>query len=96
MINNACYGRSSFILYPNLIIKAIGMSGQKTLYLVRHGENPANITKEMSCRKKEFHNCSISEMVMHWGNGRWVGNLIRWADATHLYGEAAELVSGLP
>lgn len=47
-------------------------------------------------RRIEFHNCAISEIVMQKGDGRWVGELIRWADASHLSGEAAELVSGLP
>jgi broad specificity phosphatase PhoE len=246
VVNDAHFGESSFILYPNLIIKAIRMSREKTLFLVRHGENLANITKEMSCRKvdysltekgrlqaeqtgiyfedkeihaiyasplkravetaeiiasrlglsvivmenfrelnvgdledmgnspeawqihlqvirdwmngkperrfpggedyfdarqrlrdgvdgvlnhengrnsivvghgglfsvglsdlcpeadrsilrsKEFHNCSVSEMVMRQVDDRWVGTLVRWADAMHLSGEAAELVSGLP
>ena len=47
-------------------------------------------------RRTEFHNCAISEIAMQKVNGRWVGELIRWADTAHLSGEAAELVSGLP
>jgi broad specificity phosphatase PhoE len=47
-------------------------------------------------RSKEFHNCSVSEMVMHPVDGRWVGTLVRWADASHLSGAAADLVSGMP
>jgi broad specificity phosphatase PhoE len=46
--------------------------------------------------KKEVHNCSISEIAMQKVNSHWVGELIRWADTTHLSSDAAELVSGLP
>jgi broad specificity phosphatase PhoE len=46
--------------------------------------------------RKEVHNCSISEIAMQKVNGQWVGELIRWADTTHLSSEAADLISGLP
>ena len=44
----------------------------------------------------ETHNCAISEMDMRRIDGRWIGRLVRWADFSHLHGEAAEVVSGLP
>lgn len=47
-------------------------------------------------RQREYHNCAISEIAMQIVNGHWVGKLVCWADASHLSGEAAELVSGLP
>lgn len=47
-------------------------------------------------RKRENHNCSISELDMQLRDGHWFGELVRWADFSHLHGEAAELVSGLP
>ena len=47
-------------------------------------------------RRTEYHNCAISEIALQKVDGRWLGELVRWADATHLSGEAAELVSGLP
>ena len=46
--------------------------------------------------KRENHNCSISEIDMRLSDGLWSGELVRWADFSHLHGEAAELVSGLP
>jgi probable phosphoglycerate mutase len=47
-------------------------------------------------RRTDFHNCAISEITLQKVDGRWLGELVRWADASHLTGEAAELVSGLP
>ena len=47
-------------------------------------------------KERENHNCSISEMDMYLSDGLWSGELVRWADFSHLHGEAAELVSGLP
>jgi len=46
--------------------------------------------------RKENHNCSISEIDVEWKDGRLEGRLITWASHAHLYGPAAELVSGLP
>lgn len=47
-------------------------------------------------RGRENQNCSISEIDMCLLDGRWQGELIRWADFSHLSGDAARLVSGLP
>lgn len=44
----------------------------------------------------ETHNCAVSEMDMQLVDGRWIGTLVRWADFSHLHGEAADVVSGLP
>lgn len=41
-------------------------------------------------------NCSVSEIDATLDNDRPVGRLVRWADFSHLYGPAAQLVSGLP
>lgn len=41
-------------------------------------------------------NCSISEILLEENNGRLQGQLVFWADASHLSGEAARLVSALP
>jgi broad specificity phosphatase PhoE len=41
-------------------------------------------------------NCSISEILLEENNGILHGQLISWADASHLSGEAARLVSPLP
>ena len=46
-------------------------------------------------KNRENHNCSVSEINMHQRNGTWSGEVVRWADYSHLHGEAAELVSGL-
>lgn len=43
----------------------------------------------------ENHNCSISVIETAEVNGMIQGSLIKWADCSHLSGEAAVLVSGL-
>ncbi|MCI0519047.1 MAG: histidine phosphatase family protein [Chloroflexi bacterium] len=45
--------------------------------------------------RAETQNCAVSELAMQRQNGRWQGDLLRWADTSHLSGEAAELVSGV-
>ena len=47
-------------------------------------------------RKQENHNCSISEILVEWKNGKLNGQLVAWAQYNHLHGEAAKLVSGTP
>jgi probable phosphoglycerate mutase len=47
-------------------------------------------------KKVETHNCAISELDMRRKDGRWTGSLVRWGDVSHLHGEAARVVSGLP
>jgi len=46
--------------------------------------------------KIQNHNSSISELQMRHINNTWYGELLRWADISHLHGDAAELVVGLP
>ncbi|MBN1136090.1 MAG: histidine phosphatase family protein [Anaerolineae bacterium] len=46
--------------------------------------------------RAENHNCSISEIEVEWRDGRLEGRLLAWATYAHLYGPAADLVSGLP
>ena len=41
-------------------------------------------------------NCSISEVLLEEKAGTLHGQLVSWADASHLSGEAARLVSALP
>jgi len=45
---------------------------------------------------KDIPNCSIAEIAMAPDGRGWVGELMRWADASYLHGEAAQLVSGTP
>jgi broad specificity phosphatase PhoE len=47
-------------------------------------------------RQRELYNCSLTELVMRREAGRWTGRVVRWADASHLHGEAATLVSAYP
>lgn len=42
------------------------------------------------------HNCGISQVEMRRQDGHWRGRLLRWSDISHLSGEAANLVPGLP
>lgn len=51
---------------------------------------------DMSYLRTETHNCSISEIEVKWRQGCLEGKVIAWASHDHLYGPAAELVSGLP
>ena len=44
----------------------------------------------------ENHNCSITRVAVEMDNGALVGQLEEWASFTHLSGEAAAVVSGLP
>jgi probable phosphoglycerate mutase len=46
--------------------------------------------------RQDQQNCSISELAMYRQNGRWLGELVRWGDVSHLSGEAARLVSARP
>jgi broad specificity phosphatase PhoE len=52
---------------------------------------------EMSTLMKTHnHNCSVSELQMQYIDNTWRGDLLRWADISHLHGFAADLVSGVP
>jgi broad specificity phosphatase PhoE len=42
------------------------------------------------------HNCSITETRLHAQEGQISGELVRWSDISHLSGEAAALVTGVP
>jgi broad specificity phosphatase PhoE len=46
--------------------------------------------------RQDNPNCSISEILLEEDNGKLQGQLVSWADASHLSGEAARLVSPLP
>jgi broad specificity phosphatase PhoE len=46
--------------------------------------------------QKINHNCSITEIMIAWENGKLVGELVSWADVSHLHGDAADLVLGFP
>jgi broad specificity phosphatase PhoE len=50
--------------------------------------------KEFAARQN--HNCSISEILLDKKNNNLEGTLVRWADNSHLYGEAANFLNGLP
>lgn len=41
------------------------------------------------------HNCSVGEVLAAMQDGRPIGELVRWADAGHLHGEAAEFEFGV-
>ncbi len=41
-------------------------------------------------------NCSISELLLRRRRGRLVGEIVAWGAHDHLYGEAADLVPGVP
>ncbi len=41
-------------------------------------------------------NCSISEILLRRRGGRLLGEVVAWASHAHLYGQAADLVPGIP
>jgi broad specificity phosphatase PhoE len=54
-------------------------------------------TDTLSLLSQPADNCSITEMLVHTEPGGAIeAKVVRWADTSHLYGEAAELVSGFP
>jgi probable phosphoglycerate mutase len=46
--------------------------------------------------KMDFANCAIGELQMRRSGGRWTGRVVRWADVSHLSGEAARFTSISP
>jgi broad specificity phosphatase PhoE len=79
-----------------------GKDGQN-LVVVGHGGN-LSVTLPVLCpsltgdwrKGRWLSNCSITQIDIEKRDGQLVGDLIHWADHGHLYGEAAELVSGIP
>jgi broad specificity phosphatase PhoE len=76
---------------------------RRNLIVVGHGGIFTTTAMDLSpdidfelLRKVETHNCAISELDMRRVDGRWIGSLVRWGDVSHLHGEAAQVVSGLP
>jgi broad specificity phosphatase PhoE len=47
-------------------------------------------------RHRPNHNGSITEIMIGWRDGAMEGELVHWASAAHLHGEAAEVVPGVP
>ena len=76
---------------------------EKNILIVGHGmlfvhtlvdlcDNVTNLDDDLNI----MHNCSITEVRVTISNGKLNGELVRWADHSHLWGEAADLVPGLP
>lgn len=47
-------------------------------------------------KQEQNHNCSITEVLFHTNDEQIVGELKGWALCTHLSGEAAQVISGVP
>ncbi len=47
-------------------------------------------------RTMQNHNCAITEVLVNVVNGQVVGELVRWADHSHLHDRAADFVPGIP
>jgi broad specificity phosphatase PhoE len=79
-----------------------GRDGQ-SLIVVAHG-GILTLTLPDLCRdidpewllRKANHNCSITEVLVSWHDGRLEGELLTWASYAHLSGTAADLVPGVP
>ncbi len=78
--------------HPGEAVAIVGHGGLFALTI--HQLCPA--AQNQSLRQAENQNCSITEVEASLQNGEVTGRLVRWADFSHLYGEAARLVSGLP
>jgi broad specificity phosphatase PhoE len=73
-------------------VVAVGHGGMFT-YLIRPLCPGAD---EVAMWQTPNHNCSITEIELDVVDGEPVGRLLRWADSSHLYGEAAQFVHPLP
>jgi broad specificity phosphatase PhoE len=77
-------------------------SGLQVL-IVGHGGGFKYILHDL-CRNIEIkqsrdisiHNCSITEMSIHFRDGEMDGEIMKLASTSHLHGTAADLVPGLP
>jgi broad specificity phosphatase PhoE len=98
-------GENYFTLY-NRFIKGLEYVTQnkkdKNIIIVGHGGiftacilDLCSIKDRNEFVNRQNHNCSISEIVFDKKRNRDV-KLIRWADCSHLSGEAASLMNGLP
>jgi broad specificity phosphatase PhoE len=45
--------------------------------------------------QKESQNCAVTEVDLRQVDGRWVGELLRWSDFSHLHGEATRFTPPL-
>ena len=74
-----------------------------SVIVVGHGGGFKYILQDL-CRNIEIerprdisiHNCSITEMIVHFRDGVFEGELMNLASTSHLHGVAADLVPGLP
>lgn len=92
------YQRTVAGLYPLLE----GRCGRKIAVVAHGGIITATLARlvngldfyEMFTRPS--HNCSITETRIEAAGGRITGELVRWSDVSHLTGEAAVLLPGVP
>lgn len=75
----------------------------ETLILVAHGGSLSlpllSLVPELDrklLQRTVHHNCAVSELTASLEGSGLHLELVRWASADHLYGEAAEFVSGVP
>ena len=74
-----------------------------TILVVGHGGGFMAVLPELcpgldrSSLPRDNHNSAISELLLgRSADGRLAGRLVRYGDYSHLHGEAARVVSGLP
>ena len=89
------------------IKKVVGGKDGKRIVIVAHGGIFAAAARELchtsngsgdirSQIRGEIGNCAVCEIDMQVVNGELRGTLHRWADWSHLYGEAAGMVAAMP
>jgi broad specificity phosphatase PhoE len=85
------------------ILKVIDNRSDRNIVVVGHGGIFTTTIKDLcrdidlvSMRKVQNHNCSISEIRVDIIKGIIEGTLKEWASNSHLHGEAAVFVQGVP
>jgi broad specificity phosphatase PhoE len=78
--------------YPGQKLLVVGHGGIFTLTM----PDLCPGTEILDLFKAETHNCALTKIQLKNDHGTITGKLIQWADASHLHGRAAELISGTP
>jgi broad specificity phosphatase PhoE len=82
-------------VYDRMEGKNVIISGHGGIFFTVMGELCPDVDI-MELIQKISHNCSITEINITKKSGKLVGDLVSWADISHLHGDAADLVLGFP
>jgi broad specificity phosphatase PhoE len=82
-------------VYDRMEGKNVIISGHGGIFFTVMGELCPDVDI-LELIQKISHNCSITEINITKKSGKLVGDLVSWADVSHLHGDAADLVLGFP